>query len=231
MINNLKKLNNKIKIPVLVVSSLLLVFMVVSLAACGGNSNNAGGNVDGDLPTLMTELYAGIGEENLPMLGQMEISDDETFEDPFIHNNKLYLPEDYENKIFGGIFVDKIKVLGLKILTLFLLIIGILFLLLAQVMFVIGAVFHHFARDTMMKYSYDDLEILITLQNSTFTIPHIEKILFKNKINIQKIKILSSDEDSTEESVKIFAKYSGLIPKSQIMAEISSLKDVYEVEI
>lgn len=59
--------------------SLLLVFMVVSLAACGGNSNNAGGNVDGDLPTLMTELYAGIGEENLPMLGQMEISDDETF--------------------------------------------------------------------------------------------------------------------------------------------------------
>ena len=60
---------------------------------------------------------------------------------------------------------------------------------------------------------------------------YIEKILFKNKINIQKIKILSSDEDSTEESVKIFAKYSGLIPKSQIMAEISSLKDVYEVEI
>ena len=59
--------------------SLLLVFMVVSLAACGGNSNNAGGNVDGDLPTLMTELYAGIDEENLPMLGQMEISDDETF--------------------------------------------------------------------------------------------------------------------------------------------------------
>lgn len=82
-----------------------------------------------------------------------------------------------------------------------------------------------------VKDSYDDLEILITLQNSTFTIPHIEKILFKNKINIQKIKILSSDEDSTEESVKIFAKYSGLIPKSQIMAEISSLKDVYEVEI
>ncbi|MBQ9841197.1 MAG: hypothetical protein IJO78_06360 [Erysipelotrichaceae bacterium] len=58
---------------------LLLVFMVVSLAACGGNSNNAGGNVEGDLPTLMTELYAGIDEENLPMLGQMEISDDETF--------------------------------------------------------------------------------------------------------------------------------------------------------
>lgn len=58
--------------------SLLLVFMVVSLAACGGNSNNAGGNVEGDLPTLMTELYAGIDAENLPMLGQMEVTD-ETF--------------------------------------------------------------------------------------------------------------------------------------------------------
>ena len=57
--------------------SLLLVFMVVSLAACGGKT--ASDNVEGDLPTLMTELYAGIGEENLPMLMQMEITDAETF--------------------------------------------------------------------------------------------------------------------------------------------------------
>ena len=61
--------------------------------------------------------------------------------------------------IFGGIFMNKLKVLGLKILTLFLLIVGILFLLLAQVNFVIGTLFHRFACSTMKKYSYDYLEI------------------------------------------------------------------------
>lgn len=50
--------------------SLLVVMMVFSLAACGGNSSD---NVEGDLPTLMNELYAGIDTEELPMLGQMEV--------------------------------------------------------------------------------------------------------------------------------------------------------------
>ena len=70
-------MRRRVKMKKLLVS-LLAVLMVLSLAACGGNSNN-GGNVEGDLPTLMTELYAGINEEDLPMLGQMAIEDAETF--------------------------------------------------------------------------------------------------------------------------------------------------------
>ena len=55
--------------------------------------------------------------------------------------------------------MSKVKILGQKVLTLFLLIIGILFLLLAQVMMLIGAIFHRLARDTMTRYSYDDLNL------------------------------------------------------------------------
>ena len=46
-----------------------------------------------------------------------------------------------------------------------------------------------------------------------------------------KIKVIPSEDDSSHESMKIFAKYNGTIITSQIIAEISALKDVYEVEI
>ena len=60
--------------------SLLVVFMVFSLAACGNNgSTNAGDNVEGELATLITDLYAGISQDDLPMLGQMPVEDAEMF--------------------------------------------------------------------------------------------------------------------------------------------------------
>lgn len=82
-----------------------------------------------------------------------------------------------------------------------------------------------------VKDNSSNLELSIDLQNSTFVIPQIEKILCKNKISVQKIKVMPSEDETTHEILKIFAKYNGSIPTSQIIAEISSLKDVYEVEV
>lgn len=87
---------------------------------------------------------------------------------------------------------------------------------------------HNFS---FVKDFYSNLELSISLQNSTFAIPQIEKILHKNRVSIQKIKVIPSEEDSSRENMKIFAKYSGNITTSQIIAEISALKDVFEVEI
>lgn len=55
--------------------------------------------------------------------------------------------------------MEKLKEISLKILTLFLLIVGILFLLLAQVMMAIGTIFHCLARNTMKNFSYDELDL------------------------------------------------------------------------
>ena len=81
------------------------------------------------------------------------------------------------------------------------------------------------------KDANSNLELTIDLQNSTLVIPQIEKILYKNRISVQKIKVIPSEIDTTHESMKIFAKYNGGVPTSEIIAEISALKDVYEVEI
>lgn len=76
-----------------------------------------------------------------------------------------------------------------------------------------------------------DLELIINLENSTAVIPQIEKILYKNRISVQKIKVIPSENESNHEDMKILAKYTGKIATSQIIAEISALKDVFEVEI
>ena len=82
-----------------------------------------------------------------------------------------------------------------------------------------------------VKNNYSTLELTINLQNSTFVIPQVEKILYKNRISIQKIKVIPAEDDSNRENMKILAKYNGSIATSQIIAELSALKDVYEVEI
>jgi len=82
-----------------------------------------------------------------------------------------------------------------------------------------------------IKDNSSSLELVINLQNSTFVIPQIEKILYKNRISVQKIKVIQAEDDSTHENMKILARYNGSIATSQIIAEISALKDVYEVEV
>lgn len=82
-----------------------------------------------------------------------------------------------------------------------------------------------------IKENCSSLDITIGLQNSTSVIPYIEKILYKHKISIEKIKVIPSEEDSINENMQILAKYTGSIPTNQVIAEISALKDVYEVEI
>lgn len=82
-----------------------------------------------------------------------------------------------------------------------------------------------------IKDNYETIELSITLQNSTFTIPQIEKILYKNKISVQKIKVVPSENNDQFENMHLVAKYSGSIPISQIITEISALKDVFEVAI
>ena len=82
-----------------------------------------------------------------------------------------------------------------------------------------------------IKNNYELLELSISLQNSTFVIPQIEKILFKNRISVQKIKVVPSESNDQLENMKLIAKYNGSIATSQIISEISALKDVFEVEL
>lgn len=81
------------------------------------------------------------------------------------------------------------------------------------------------------KGSNANLELTVVLQNSTLLIPQIEKILCSKKIIVQKIKIIPDDNNSTQETMRILAKYTGAISTSEIIAEISALKDVFEVEV
>lgn len=82
-----------------------------------------------------------------------------------------------------------------------------------------------------VKDTSSSVELTINLENSSKVIPDIEEILFKHKVNVQKIKVIPSEEDTSRENMKILARYTGSIPTSQILAEISALKDVYEVEV
>lgn len=82
-----------------------------------------------------------------------------------------------------------------------------------------------------MKDSSEDLELSIVLQNSPAVIPQIEQILYKNKLAIQKIKVVPSEDDDNKEIMKLIAKHNGSLPINKIIAEISSLKDILEVEI
>lgn len=82
-----------------------------------------------------------------------------------------------------------------------------------------------------IKNNDELLELTISLQNSTFAIPQIEKILFNNRISVQKIKVVPSENNDQLENMKLIAKYNGSIATSQIISEISALKDVFEVEI
>lgn len=82
-----------------------------------------------------------------------------------------------------------------------------------------------------IKDSSEDLELSIVLQNSPAVIPQIEQILYKNKLAIQKIKVVPSEDDDNKEIMKLIAKHNGSIPINKIIAEISSLKDILEVEI
>jgi len=82
-----------------------------------------------------------------------------------------------------------------------------------------------------IKDNNESLELNITLQNSTLAIPQIEEILYKNRLSVQKIKVIPFDENEKKETLKLLAKYNGSIPTSKIIAEISALKDVFEVEV
>lgn len=82
-----------------------------------------------------------------------------------------------------------------------------------------------------IKDSSEDLELSIVLQNSPAVIPQIEQILYKNKLAIQKIKVVPSEDDDNKEIMKLIAKHNGSLPINKIIAEISSLKDILEVEI
>lgn len=82
-----------------------------------------------------------------------------------------------------------------------------------------------------VKDNYSSVELTVNLENSSKVIPAIEEILFKHKVNVQKIKVIPSEEDTARENMKILARYTGSIPTSQIIAEISALKDVFEVEV
>jgi len=82
-----------------------------------------------------------------------------------------------------------------------------------------------------IKDNSSNLELSITLRNSSTVIPKIEGVLYKYKISIQKIKVLPS-EDSTEcEKVEILARYNGSISTNLLISEISAIKDIFEVEI
>ena len=82
-----------------------------------------------------------------------------------------------------------------------------------------------------IKDSSEDLELSIVLQNSPVVIPQIEQILYKNKLAIQKIKVVPSEDDDNKEIMKLIAKHNGSLSINKIIAEISSLKDILEVEI
>ncbi len=81
-----------------------------------------------------------------------------------------------------------------------------------------------------VKENNIELNLNIKLQNSTFTIPLIEKILYKNRVTVQKIKVTPCADDENIEDLNISGNYNGLLPVSQILTDISTLKNVFEVE-
>ena len=82
-----------------------------------------------------------------------------------------------------------------------------------------------------IKDGQEHIELSVVLQNSVSVMPQIEQILYKNKIAVQKIRIIPSEDDDNKEIMKLVAKYNGSLPTNRIVTEISSLKDVFEVEI
>ena len=82
-----------------------------------------------------------------------------------------------------------------------------------------------------IKGGKEHIELSVVLQNSVSVMPQIEQILYKNKIAVQKIRIIPSEDDDNKEIMQLVAKYNGSLPTNRIVTEISSLKDVFEVEI
>lgn len=82
-----------------------------------------------------------------------------------------------------------------------------------------------------IKDGQEHIELSVILQNSVSVMPQIEQILYKNKIAVQKIRIIPSEDDDNKEIMQLVAKYNGSLPTNRIVTEISSLKDVFEVEI
>ena len=82
-----------------------------------------------------------------------------------------------------------------------------------------------------IKDGQEHIELSVVLQNSVSVMPQIEQILYKNKIAVQKIRIIPSEDDDNKEIMQLVAKYNGSLPINRIVTEISSLKDVFEVEI
>lgn len=82
-----------------------------------------------------------------------------------------------------------------------------------------------------IKDGQEHIELSVILQNSVYVMPQIEQILYKNKIAVQKIRIIPSEDDDNKEIMQLVAKYNGSLPTNRIVTEISSLKDVFEVEI
>lgn len=82
-----------------------------------------------------------------------------------------------------------------------------------------------------IKDGQEHIELSVVLQNSVSVMPQIEQILYKNKIAVQKIRIIPSEDDDNKELMQLVAKYNGSLPTNRIVTEISSLKDVFEVEI
>ena len=82
-----------------------------------------------------------------------------------------------------------------------------------------------------IKNGQEHIELSVILQNSVSVMPQIEQILYKNKIAVQKIRIIPSEDDDNKEIMQLVAKYNGSLPTNRIVTEISSLKDVFEVEI
>ena len=82
-----------------------------------------------------------------------------------------------------------------------------------------------------IKDGQEHIELSVVLQNSVSVMPQIEQILYKNKIAVQKIRIIPSEDDDNKEIMQLVAKYNGSLPTNRIVTEISSLKDVFEVEI
>ena len=82
-----------------------------------------------------------------------------------------------------------------------------------------------------IKDGQEHIELSVILQNSVSVMPQIEQILYKNKIAVQKIRIIPSEDDDNKEIMQLVAKYNGSLPTKRNVTEISSFKDVYEVEI
>lgn len=89
----------------------------------------------------------------------------------------------------------------------------------------------HSHNNSYNKNDNSNIELSIILENSTSVIPQIEKILFKHKISTHKITVTPLADKTSHENMKIYGQYSGTITTGQIIAEISALNNVYEVEI